>query len=180
MRKMQLSAKFVLVLTVAITSIGFMAQGTCNADARAHLEGAKSLEAVMQAAETAYQSFATRSQVNAIENEHDRLYVQSVLDRLDRARRADELTQIELNDLITETMTSAAATQVGVSAACAIAQPFDRSAATSAAAAGEDCSCVQNCWNEYKKNIQGDCDFICRFGYALLLELCIADCLVPG
>ena len=51
----------------------------------------------------------------------------------------------------------------------------------SATAQQQGCSCVQQCYNEWRANL-ATCNggYWCQVGYNLLFELCLADCLIPG
>jgi len=121
---------------------------------------------IAETAKGAYAELPTRARVANIENSNQRIFLTKVLDTVDAAQSIDQMTGTEQEALAQELFTTVATmgTAIDAMAIGVIGEP----------------SCVQNCWNEYQNNIRGDCDFWCRFGYALLWELCVADCLVPG
>lgn len=171
---------------VVMMSAPMFAQGECSANLTRDIASSADVTTIMELAEELSRKLPTRQRIAQIDDANNRVYLSRVLDHIETARNADKLTALELEEFGAELSTSVASAQIGA-AACAVAfseaevsaVEFERTAGAAAQAAG--CSCVQNCYNEWRANLR-TCNggYWCQVGFNLLFEICLVDCVVPG
>ena len=122
----------------------------------------------------------TRAQVATVADEQDRLFLTKILDQNEAAQRADRMTPTELEAFAADVQATTSAAQAGI-CPVAVAQKTAAGETQDATATAAGCSCVQQCYKEWKANL-ATCNggYWCQVGFNLLFELCLADCLVPG
>jgi len=138
------------------------------------------IQKIVDTANSIAPQLPTRAQVASVADEQNRLFLTKILDQNEAAQRANRMTATELEAFSADVQATTAAAQAGI-CSVAVAQKTDAGETQQATATAAGCSCVQQCYNEWRANL-ATCNggYWCQVGFNLLFELCLADCLVPG